>query len=558
MKKGCLALAMMMLLNPWGAIRANELTVAAGEGNLPRVQQLLDQGLDVNSTDEDGYSVIAKAANKGRPDIVALLIAKGANINTRSKYNTTPLANAVWGVRVYRDTDEQYLATVKLLLDHGAEVNTVDIYGDSPMLKTIDHRDMTTLVLLLAHGGNPNIRKDNEPTPLHMAVARDMNDFVKLLVANGADIKLKDDKKRTPLQIAKENKNSELIAFLTHPEEQSHSALHQRGLAKFRSGDYSGALTDFNQAIALSPQNYDYLRDRGEDELALSDFKAAAEDGTRMAGINATWSDSYYLQARAYAKGGEFSKAREALNAYMNSERRYVSGPQPEHSGKTERSWNRFEMLYDIEKIEHPEAYAAIMNSAAKSDAGDKAGALASAKEAIRLNPDFSNYYTMKAAFEFQLGDMDAARADLQQAIRLDPFISQSYANLGLIDLRTGNKSAAINNFNLATKYDPENATAVTELKRIDDAQWADIQQRAAMDNAYAQRQREAEAAADAERQKKEAAELARIKAQPKEPAFSVPSGNGPCGFSSSCYYDGHYYIGGQKVQTSEERDSTR
>ena len=69
-----------------------ELVYAASLGDIAQVEQLLSQGIDVNQTDDEGYSALQAAAENDHLDIVKLLISKGANKDYKSQFSALELA----------------------------------------------------------------------------------------------------------------------------------------------------------------------------------------------------------------------------------------------------------------------------------------------------------------------------------------------------------------------------------------------------------------------------------------------------------------------------------
>ena len=68
------------------------LLKAAREGNIEAVKQHLAAGADVGvKGGRMGGTPLHYAATHGHKEIVELLIAKGANVNAKNKYGTTPL-----------------------------------------------------------------------------------------------------------------------------------------------------------------------------------------------------------------------------------------------------------------------------------------------------------------------------------------------------------------------------------------------------------------------------------------------------------------------------------
>jgi ankyrin repeat protein len=61
------------------------LESAAAEGELPLVELLLVDGLDVNSRDADGRTLLSLAAQRGHLDAVEFLLRHGADVNARDE-----------------------------------------------------------------------------------------------------------------------------------------------------------------------------------------------------------------------------------------------------------------------------------------------------------------------------------------------------------------------------------------------------------------------------------------------------------------------------------------
>lgn len=69
-----------------------ELVYWASLGELDEVANSLANGVDVNQTDDEGYSALQAAAENGYLDVVKLLIEKGANVAYQSEYTALQLA----------------------------------------------------------------------------------------------------------------------------------------------------------------------------------------------------------------------------------------------------------------------------------------------------------------------------------------------------------------------------------------------------------------------------------------------------------------------------------
>ena len=87
---------------------------------------------------------LLEAVRKGDAPGVEALIAKGADVNAAWRYGETPLFFAC---------DRGFVPVVKVLLEHGAEVNVEDsFYGMTPVTRAADKDHVDIVKMLLAKG----------------------------------------------------------------------------------------------------------------------------------------------------------------------------------------------------------------------------------------------------------------------------------------------------------------------------------------------------------------------------------------------------------------------
>ncbi len=102
-----------------GCATVPPLYQAARMGDITTVKELIDKGADVNGKGGGGIlnddNALSIACLAGHTDVVKLLLAKGANVNTaHGNMGWTPLSSAAW---------KGHTDIVNLLLDKGADVN---------------------------------------------------------------------------------------------------------------------------------------------------------------------------------------------------------------------------------------------------------------------------------------------------------------------------------------------------------------------------------------------------------------------------------------------------
>ena len=96
-----------MKLNSFSPISENddelhlpELVYWASLGELAEVEKSLASGVDVNSTDDEGYSALQAAAENGYLEVVKLLVEKGANVYYKGEYTALQLAEMAEQVEI--------------------------------------------------------------------------------------------------------------------------------------------------------------------------------------------------------------------------------------------------------------------------------------------------------------------------------------------------------------------------------------------------------------------------------------------------------------------------
>lgn len=195
---------LVLLLAVSGVAVAGPIHDAARKGNRAAVIALLKQnpGL-VSSKDSLGNTPLHLAAHYDQPEIVALLLANGADVNAQAEtgwstkadggemyYGKTPLTAALLSYHHKR--------VVELLVTRGADVN-LDSGGSAPLTIAIALNLPDDVKLLLANGANPDSPIYDGGTAVHMAVRRGRLEILKLLLDYGANPNAKDAYGHTPM-----------------------------------------------------------------------------------------------------------------------------------------------------------------------------------------------------------------------------------------------------------------------------------------------------------------------------------------------------------------------
>ena len=193
------------------------LLMAIAHQHIEIAKFLLANNADVNIRGAHGFyfgapSALHLAAHVGNYDEAKLLLEHHANINATNDFGQTPLH-----IAIHNDATN----VVQLLLENKAEVNLKDNEGKTPLHIAAEWwRDQAVEWLITRHA-DVNAKDKTGQTPLHAAVQHGQVNIAKLLLAAGADANATNDKGQTPFQLAESLKEKdELISILKKASQQ--------------------------------------------------------------------------------------------------------------------------------------------------------------------------------------------------------------------------------------------------------------------------------------------------------------------------------------------------
>ncbi len=192
------------------------LMAAANATNGDIVQFLIEHGADVHAQNTRGETPLMLACDS--PAATQVLLAHGVEVNARDHQGNTALmhtqssevmrlllkagANAGGGTQdtmlIARASTPEMVA---LLIARGAKVDERDSQGQTALMRTSYNN---VVAALLEHGADANARDYHGQTPLHHAVTRMAPERISLLAAHGANANAADSSGVTPLTIAKQ------------------------------------------------------------------------------------------------------------------------------------------------------------------------------------------------------------------------------------------------------------------------------------------------------------------------------------------------------------------
>ncbi|NXM59090.1 RN5A ribonuclease, partial [Illadopsis cleaveri] len=179
----------------------SELNYAVKYRDKEAVLELLEQGADVNSKVDSGWTPLQTAVQTREEDLVRLLLDRGASVHARKDNGGTAFTEA--GIR-------GDVGILQLLLERGSDINDRDINGFTAFMEAAWYGKEEALRFLYSRGAEVNLRRETseEKAKLHKGGATALMDAcrerhfsaVKILVQEmGADVNIRDNRDRNAL-----------------------------------------------------------------------------------------------------------------------------------------------------------------------------------------------------------------------------------------------------------------------------------------------------------------------------------------------------------------------
>jgi ankyrin repeat protein len=150
---------------------------------LKEVQTAIDKKRDLNALNRSNgyYTFMHEAAISKFNNAIELLIKNGADINSRDRIGATPLDRAV---------QNGFVTTASILIKSGANIEARDNSGFTALMFSVmaDSNNEEVVKLLLDSGAKVNVTDDSNNTPLHWAGFKGQAGAAELLIKAGADV----------------------------------------------------------------------------------------------------------------------------------------------------------------------------------------------------------------------------------------------------------------------------------------------------------------------------------------------------------------------------------
>ncbi|XP_050306187.1 protein fem-1 homolog CG6966 isoform X2 [Anthonomus grandis grandis] len=321
---------------------ATPLVIACRNGHydvaeylIEKCQADIEQPGSVNFDGEtiEGAPPLWCAAAAGHVDIVKLLVSHGAKVNTTTRTNSTPLRAACF---------DGHLEIVKYLVQHGADIEIANKHGHTCLMIACYKGNIKIVRYLLSLKASINRKSVKGNTALHDCAESGSLEILKLLIEHGATMDV-DSYGMTPLLAAAVTGHNHIVEYLiklTHivPRRERIDALELLGTTCVdKKRDMIGALELWKRAMQEryfgdgipmpKPKTkkvaaYDYVTEIS-DLQGLDDLMADPDEMRMQALVMrerilgpAHPDTSYYIRYRGavYADAGKFNRCIELWN----------------------------------------------------------------------------------------------------------------------------------------------------------------------------------------------------------------------------------------------------
>merc|ERR1712107_214333 len=192
---------------------------ACEAGDFDKAKGLI-KSVDINETDEYGFTGLHMASENGHLKIVEELVAAGAKLD--------PLVFDSYLLPLHMAINKNHTAIAKLLMENQeifkllmskkCDINiSDDINGNSPLFLATTLKQIDTMKALIAAKADVNLADWEGKTPAHFAAYNGFAEELHLLCTSGADVKVKDGAEAdgyTVLELADKAKEAAFVEYL--------------------------------------------------------------------------------------------------------------------------------------------------------------------------------------------------------------------------------------------------------------------------------------------------------------------------------------------------------
>jgi ankyrin repeat protein len=143
------------------------------------------------------HEVVEDSFAESRVKVIArvkLLIDHGADVNARNQHEATPLHIAA---------RSGCLLLVKILCKGGADLEAQNMHGATPLHNACREGTCDIVTYLIENGSEIDAQTTEGDTPLHQAVRKNKTDNIEVLILAGAQTRIKNNRGDLPIKVTR-------------------------------------------------------------------------------------------------------------------------------------------------------------------------------------------------------------------------------------------------------------------------------------------------------------------------------------------------------------------
>lgn len=171
---------------------------ALKDDNVEPIRRWINATNLVNKKDRNGQTLLHYAVTHRSVRVMRYLLTKTPNLEEKEENGYTPLG---YLVRTCMSSDDDYrvMSIAVLLIEAGANVNTINPYGYTPLHWAARYGDVLLVQEFVKRGANVVVENDHGSTPLHLAVMNGNWNVVIYFGSIGMNMNIRNRQNQAPI-----------------------------------------------------------------------------------------------------------------------------------------------------------------------------------------------------------------------------------------------------------------------------------------------------------------------------------------------------------------------